>query len=133
MTPPLTGIRVLDVTRLLPGGAVIAEFGDLFVRRTRQGWMEVFEGRDVCVAPVKDLDEALDDEQVRHRAMVVEEELPSGGAMRHVGNPVKVGPSRGGEGLRRPAPGLGEHTHEVLEETGFDRAAVARLEDSGAV
>ena len=113
--------------------AVIAELDGLFVRRTRHAWMEVFEGRDVCVAPVKDLDEALDDEQVRHRGMVVEQDLPSVGGIRHVGNPVKVGPSPASDFLRRPPPGLGEHNHEVLEEIGFDAAAVARLQDSGAV
>ena len=112
--------------------AVIAELEALFVGRTRNGWMERFDGRDVCVAPVKDLDEALDDEQIRHRGMVVEQDLPAVGSVRHIGNPVRVGPAPAAELVRRPPPGLGEHTQEILEELGIDGAARARLADSGA-
>ena len=95
--------------------------------------MERFEGRDVCVAPVKDLDEALDDEQIRHRGMVVEQDLPSVGPVRHIGNPVRVGTAPAAEVVRRPPPGLGEHTQEVLEEIGIDSDARSRLADSGAI
>jgi crotonobetainyl-CoA:carnitine CoA-transferase CaiB-like acyl-CoA transferase len=113
--------------------AVIAELEALFVGRTRDGWMQRFEGRDVCVAPVQDLDEALEDEQIRHRGMVVEEELPTAGPIRHIGNPVKLGATPLAEIVRRPPPGLGEHTQEVLEEIGLDGDARARLADSGAI
>lgn len=113
--------------------AVIAELEALFVGRTRDGWMERFEGRDVCVAPVKDLDEALGDEQIRHRGMVVEQDLPSVGPVRHIGNPVRVGTAPAAEVVRRPPPGLGEHTQEVLEEIGIDSDARSRLADSGAI
>ena len=95
--------------------------------------MQRFEGRDVCVAPVQDLDEALEDEQIRHRGMEVEEELPTAGPIRHIGNPVKLGATPLAEIVRRPPPGLGEHTQEVLEEIGLDGDARARLADSGAI
>ncbi len=36
-------------------------------------------------------------------------------------------------GLRRAAPMLGQHTDEVLAELGFDRAAIDRLADAGAL
>ena len=112
---------------------VIAELETLFMGRTRDGWMQTLEGRDVCAAPVQDLDEALDDEQVRHRGMVVEEELPTVGPVRHIGNPVRVGVAPLAEIVRRPPPGLGEHTQEVLEEIGLDSDARAHLADSGAI
>lgn len=113
--------------------AVVAELEALFKSRTRSGWMKVFDGRDVCLAPVNDLDEALEEEQVRERAMVVEEDLPSGGAIRHIGNPIKMSSSTGGALVRRPPPLLGEHTEELLAEIGIDRTGHARLKDAGAI
>ncbi|MGI8706895.1 MAG: CaiB/BaiF CoA transferase family protein, partial [Actinomycetota bacterium] len=57
--------------------AVVAELEAIFRSRTRKAWMQLFEGRDVCVAPVNDLNEALEEEQIRGHSMVVEEEVPS--------------------------------------------------------
>jgi crotonobetainyl-CoA:carnitine CoA-transferase CaiB-like acyl-CoA transferase len=34
---------------------------------------------------------------------------------------------------RRPAPRIGEHTDALLTEIGFDRAAIARMRQEGAV
>ncbi|MDQ5816546.1 MAG: CoA transferase [Actinomycetota bacterium] len=113
--------------------AVVAELEAIFQSRTRKRWMQLFEGRDVCVAPVNDLDEALEDEQIRGRSMVVVEEVPSVGPIRHIGNPIKLGSSTGGNVVRRPPPDLGEHTQEVLAEFGIDRAGHERLKDAGAI
>lgn len=105
---------------------VLAELEALFATRTRAEWMAHFDGLDVCVGPVNDFAEALDDEQVRHRAMVIEGEVAGAGSFKHVGNPIKVR-SMKSDLLRRPAPGLGEHTDEVLEAVGIDEAARAAL------
>jgi crotonobetainyl-CoA:carnitine CoA-transferase CaiB-like acyl-CoA transferase len=35
--------------------------------------------------------------------------------------------------LRRPAPGLGEHTREVLEEPGLTSAEIEALATAGAI
>jgi crotonobetainyl-CoA:carnitine CoA-transferase CaiB-like acyl-CoA transferase len=35
--------------------------------------------------------------------------------------------------IRRPAPGTGEHTDEILAELGYDGPAVTALRDAGAV
>ena len=113
--------------------AVVAELEAIFRSRTRKAWMQLFEGRDVCVAPVNDLNEALEEEQIRGHSMVVEEEVPSVGVIRHIGNPIKMGSSTGGSVVRRPPPDLGEHTQEVLAEFGIDRAGHERLKDAGAI
>nr|MBA2601689.1 CoA transferase [Actinomycetota bacterium] len=113
--------------------AVVAELEAIFRSRTRKAWMQLFEGRDVCVAPVNDLNEALEEEQIRGHSMVVEEEVPSVGVIRHIGNPIKMGSSTGGSVVRRSPPDLGEHTQEVLAEFGIDRAGHERLKDAGAI
>ena len=113
-------------------GEVIAELDELFATKTRGEWMAHFEGRDVCVGPVNDLAEAFADEQVRHRRMLVEADAEGTDEVKHVGNPIKLG-SASSELLRRPAPGLGEHTDEVLEAAGIDAAERAALRSAAAL
>jgi crotonobetainyl-CoA:carnitine CoA-transferase CaiB-like acyl-CoA transferase len=111
---------------------VLAELDELFATKTRAEWMAHFEGADVCVGPVNDFAEAFVDEQVLHRDMVIEVEAPEAGFVRHVGNPIKMRSMSSGL-LRRQAPGLGEHTDQVLEEAGIDEAQRAALRAASAV
>lgn len=110
---------------------VVAGLDEIFATKTRAEWMEELEGLDVCVAPVNDLAEALGDEQLRHREMVVEDDLPGIGAWTHIGNPVKV--SGSARLVWRPPPGMGEHTAEVLAEIGVDDRRVDELRSAGIV
>ncbi|MDQ3957102.1 MAG: CoA transferase [Actinomycetota bacterium] len=112
--------------------AVVAELESLFATRSRSEWMAVFGERDVCVAPVNELHEVFDDEQVRHRAMVVEAELPGGARWPHLGVPIKIAGAPG-DPARLPPPGIGEHTAEVLARAGVDEATFAELRAAGVV
>ena len=60
-----------------------------FRRRTTAEWLERLRGH-VPVAPVYTVAEALADEQVLAREMVVEVEHPVFGALREVGCPIKI-------------------------------------------
>ena len=112
--------------------AVVAELEELFSSRTRAEWMRHFGDADVCVAPVNDLAETFADEQVLHRDMVVEAPLRDGTVWRHVGVPIKLSRSPG-DVARRPPPGLGEHTDEVLGAAGVDASRLAELRALGAL
>ena len=111
---------------------VIAELETLFSTRTRAEWMETLEGKDVCVAPVNDLEEAFADPQLLHREMIFESEIPGVGAWRHVGNPVKL-EGAGGRVDRLPPPRLGEHTIEVLTDAGLGEDEIEELRSAGAI
>ena len=111
---------------------VLAELAALFAARTRSQWMAHFGGRDVCVGPVNDFAEAFADEQVVHRDMVVDAEVPGVGEFRHVGNPIKMS-SAPKHLVRRPPPGLGEHTDEILEQAGIGEADRSKLRTAGAI
>ena len=62
--------------------------------------------------------------------MVVELEHPRAGRTRALGLPIKLSATPGK--VSRPAPLLGQHTREVLEEFGFSSAEVDALLAQGA-
>jgi alpha-methylacyl-CoA racemase len=113
---------------------VISQLEELFSTKTRVAWLEHFDGRDVCVGPVKTFSEALADPQARARRMVYETEVAGVGRWTHIGNPVKVGEAvKGDEDLRRQPPRLGEHTDEVLAGAGFSTAEIDDLRAAGSI
>lgn len=111
---------------------VIAELEAMFATRTRAEWMQVLDGKDVCVAPVNDLAEAFDDAQARHRSMLVDGEV-AGTAWTHIGSPIKLLSAHSSDLVRLPPPGLGEHTDALLSEAGFSNDELEDLRAAGAI
>jgi crotonobetainyl-CoA:carnitine CoA-transferase CaiB-like acyl-CoA transferase len=123
---------LLDAQFAPPGSGSHHELERIFLERTRAEWTAFADEHPCCLEPVLDLDEALGSELVRAREMVVELEQPGAeGPVRQLGPPVKL--SRTPARAPRPAPGLGEHTAEVLAALGYSEAQIAALEESGAV
>ena len=83
-----------------------------------------FLGAGVPAARVNSVPEILADPQIAARGMIVE-----AGGVRMLGNPVKLS-DMDDQPLRR-APGLGEHTREVLLEAGLSEHEVERLSGPG--
>ena len=89
--------------------------------RRRREWAAFNDEHDCCIEPVLDLDEALDSELVRAREMVVEVDQPEIGPVRLLGTRSS---SRARPAIRRGRrPALGEHTEEVLAESGLSGRA----------
>jgi alpha-methylacyl-CoA racemase len=115
-----------------PGSATHAEVQEIFKARTRAEWEAFAREHDCCLEPVLELDEALDSELVRARAMVVEIEQPGvERPVRQLGIPVKLDRTPG-DHARLPGPALGEHTEEVLLAAGCSEAEIAELLRAGA-
>jgi len=94
-------------------------------------WIERLGKAAIACGPIYELDEVFEDAQVRHLGLVAEVDQPGLGPVRMLGFPYRA--SAMPAAVRRPAPRLGEHTAEVLEELGLPRAEVERLARAGAV
>jgi CoA:oxalate CoA-transferase len=94
-------------------------------------WIERLNRAGVPCGRVMDLSDVFADPQVIAQEMVLEAEHPGHGPVRMTGFPVKLGetPAR----LRRPAPGLGEHTDEVLSEAGYGPDRISALRKAGVI
>lgn len=94
-------------------------------------WLSRLEEKRIPCAPVNRFSEALSDEQVRHRNMVIELRHPNGRSTRGPGNPIKL--SRTAAETFAPAPALGQDTDAVLAEIlGYDASRIAALREKGA-
>ncbi len=101
-----------------------------FAERTTADWLGLLRGRVPC-APVNSLREALEDEQVRARGLIVESEHPTYGRIRQVGSPIKT---EGAVTEPAPGPSLGQHTDDVLADVlGYSAQRIAALRTAGAV
>ena len=85
-----------------------------FEQRNVQSWLAVFREAGVPHAPINDYASALDDPQVEHMGWVSELTLPNGVRTRTFGSPLRFNGQQ--PPIRRGAPGLGEHTEEVLAD-----------------
>ncbi len=94
-------------------------------------WIEEFGAAGVPAAAVQLPEELADDPQVVAEGMLTELEHSVTGPQRVVGPIVTM--SKTPTEARLPAPALGEHTREVLAESGFTRAEVEALEDAGVI
>jgi CoA:oxalate CoA-transferase len=105
---------------------------EAFRARETKEWVPLLLKAGVPVGEVNTLAEALSDEQVLHRNMVIELASKSGETIRVVGNPIKF--AGAAEPEPRYPPALGAHSREVLAEIlGLDEAEIADYVNRGVV
>jgi crotonobetainyl-CoA:carnitine CoA-transferase CaiB-like acyl-CoA transferase len=117
--------RVANRTRI---NAVV---GGKLVGNTTSHWVEVLNKAGVPCGPVNSVAEVFEDPQVLAQEMVMDVDHPGHGIVRMLGFPIKFSgsPCR----VRRPAPGLGEHSEAVLTELGYAEAELAAWKRDGVI
>jgi crotonobetainyl-CoA:carnitine CoA-transferase CaiB-like acyl-CoA transferase len=102
-------------------------------KRTKQEWLAIFDRLDAPGAPIYTVSEVMNDPHVRHRRMVRPMNLPEGGTLDVVGNPLKFASVPDPE-TAASYPLLGEHTTEVLRDiAGRDPETIAALHEEGVI
>jgi alpha-methylacyl-CoA racemase len=101
-------------------------YRELFLTKTRDEWVELLEGTDVCFAPVLRMSEAAQHPHITARGTIVEHD----GTLQPAPSPRF---SRTTPEIQGPAALGGAHTDATLADWGFTAAEIAKLHDAGAI
>jgi crotonobetainyl-CoA:carnitine CoA-transferase CaiB-like acyl-CoA transferase len=112
-------------SRVTAYSEIEAALAPLFATRSRDEWLARLQAHDVPCAPVNSLADALADAQVAHLKLARQ----TGPQAWDVALPVEL------QGIvpTEPAPGVGEHTQELLDALGYTAAQTDHLRARNAV
>ena len=121
-----------SVDRLKNQEFIESELNKELSTKSSEHWIKALNNAKVPCAPINTFSQALSDEQVIHRNMVVEVEHPDGGKVKMPGNPVKL--SYTNEDSYTPPPHLGKDTKKILQDwAGYDKDKIQTLIDTNIV
>jgi CoA:oxalate CoA-transferase len=105
--------------------------GGKLAANTTAYWVETLNRAGVPSGKVNSVAEVFEDPQILAQEMVLDVEHPGHGMVRMLGFPVKLSatPCR----VRRTAPGLGEHSDEVLAELGYAASERETMREDGVI
>jgi crotonobetainyl-CoA:carnitine CoA-transferase CaiB-like acyl-CoA transferase len=128
--------RLLDREDLIDrqndtSGETAKTLQSIFATRTRAEWDRLLDDKEVCYAPVLDLEAVCNNRQFIHREMIHEEIGADGTRSVQAGVVPRFSLTPGT--LRRPPSRPGQHSREILNEQGLDRTTIDNLEKEGVV
>ncbi len=104
---------------------------DVTIDRPRAHWLRVLEDAGVPCGPINTYPDVFTHPHVLERGMLQEVDHRVAGRIRQIGPAVKC--SQTPPRIRRAAPLLGEHTEEVLVESGYTRAEIEAMAYEGVI
>ena len=119
------GARVRNRDALLP--LMVA----LFREKPMQEWAALLDAAGVPCSPINTIPQVFEDEQVRHRGMLMQLPHPTAGSVPQIRSPMRFAEAQ--LAFDRAPPLLGQHTAEVLAQLGFDAERIAALAQAGVI
>ena len=101
---------------------------DALMAKPAAEWIAILEEAGVPSAPVLKRSEMIEHPQIEANGILFEYDHPGAGRLRQARPAARF--SRTDFELRRGGAELGEHTGEVLRESGFDEGEIARLRET---
>jgi crotonobetainyl-CoA:carnitine CoA-transferase CaiB-like acyl-CoA transferase len=111
--------------------ARLALMAEILAERTTDDWLERLDAAEVPCAPVLTRESLPSHPQIVENGLVVESTHPIAGPMREARPAERLDATP--SALRRPAPGLGEHSDELLGEAGYAPHEISALREAGVV
>ncbi|MFZ7112400.1 MAG: CaiB/BaiF CoA transferase family protein [Desulfatiglandales bacterium] len=107
---------------------LVAALDRVFSTRTREEWMKILSDEGCIFTPIQSPTEVSLDPQAWANNYFIEYEHPQYGTTKATGFPWDF--SATPPSCQRPAPGLGEHTGEILGELGYSSEQISAYEQS---
>jgi formyl-CoA transferase len=111
--------------------ALNAELNQAFAAKASDQWVEILNHAGVPSGPIYTMDRVFADPQVRHVQAAAEVTHRRLGRLNLINQPVKL--SRTPARLASASPEHGEHSDEILDEIGYDAAAIAQFKKNKVI
>ena len=98
---------------------------------TSEYWLERLDAEGVPSAPVLSRQEVITHPQIQANDLIREYDHPIAGRIRQPRPAAQFDQTP--SGIQRPAPGLGEHSAEILSELGYSEDEISDLVDQGVL
>ncbi len=101
-------------------------------QRTTPAWIDLLEPLDIPCGPIHDVQQVVEDPQVKARDMILQFTHPTAGPLRMAGTPIKLTDTPGQ--ISGMAPELGEHTDDVLTSIlNFSKQEIHKLRSQNII
>ena len=110
---------------------LVALLDQRFLDKTRDEWERILKEEGCIFTPIQTPQEVTDDSQALANRYFIDADHPTWGSTKMVGFPWDF--SETPAAWRREAPGLGQHTEEVLTELGYRKEEIGNLRAEGVI
>ena len=107
------------------------DLAKLFKMHDQQHWSNLLAQEETCVGPVYEIEDMFSDPHIAERDMFQEMQHPVAGTIQQIGFPIIFSETPGE--IATHAPGLGEHTEDILTQLGYDQTELEQLRAAGVI
>ncbi|WKA59341.1 CoA transferase [Planococcus shenhongbingii] len=101
------------------------EIETVFAEHSAEHWLQLLDKSGIPCGPIYSYNQTLADPHINFRQMIQQFEHPVAGTVKTLGFPAKFSETPGQ--INKPAPTLGQHNEEILQELGFSEADIEEL------
>jgi CoA:oxalate CoA-transferase len=101
-------------------------------KKSTSEWSEIFDNAGLPYSPINNMKDICEDPNIAYRKMLVDIDQPGVGKLKIAGSPIRLSETPGE--VYAPAPLLGEHSQQVLQEIlGYSQEAIDKLIEEGVI